>query len=191
METLLNQIAEEYQNESAEAHCLALKEILFSGMYRCGFMKDYAYAEGFDTFKDGVLFLCFLKTNSRAALTRPEYFRFLETEMNAYGVRETVKQIKNGFEVISSAEKYGIVVYMQPAREEAETELSYRLSPMPYEIRKAVVKDETRLGSVRSEFENFVSETNTEKRGPGRPRKIKPEEDDTVEKWRQPTLFDF
>ena len=91
METLLNQIAEEYQNGDAEPQCLALKEILLSGIYRCGLSKFYAYLDGMDRIKDGYLFICFLKTDSRPDFPWEEYFGYIETELEAFGVSGTTK----------------------------------------------------------------------------------------------------
>lgn len=191
METLLNQIAEEYQNGEPDPKCHALKEILLSGFYRSGLSKVYAYLDGMDRIKDGYLFMCFLKTDSRPDFPWEEYLPYMEIELNAYGAVGTVKKVNNGFEIFFPEEKIGVVVYLMPVPGTKHTVLSYVSSPLPYETRKAVLKEKWRRERVREKIDNFVDEYKTEKRGPGRPRKPEIVEDDGTERWRQPTLFDF
>ena len=64
MDAILQQLSQTIQNNNVtdrkEAECLALREIILSGLSRSGFMKLFTYLPPFDSLKDNKLYLCFL-----------------------------------------------------------------------------------------------------------------------------------
>ena len=203
MDTLISQIAQSFENydqmERSEALGKAMKEIVFSGLNRCGFFKTFVYLPDLDQSLNGCLYTCFLHCEKGADIDLDPYLPYIGDELNALGIPALPVKTKKGFRIDLPLEmkdekaSFEVFIFHRELRDPA-VRISYQLSPLPYETRSM---DELK-GSVRAEvqkaLENCIEAENTaekKKKGSKKARSEKKRAEKQKDDWIQPSLFDF
>ena len=99
MDAILQQLSQTIQNngktDRKEAECLALREIILSGLSRSGFMKLFTYLPSFDSLKNNKLYLCFLDQDSQKNNSVRDFLPFADIELKASGVDAKITEDEN------------------------------------------------------------------------------------------------
>lgn len=203
MDTLIRQIAQSFENsdlsERSEALGKAMKEIVFSGMNRCGFFKAFVYLSDFDRMEKGTLYTCFLCCEKGAENDPDPYLSYIADELNAMGITAAPVKTKDGFRVESvpdpEGEKTALEVFIwQKELRNPDIRICYKQVPLPYEYRCTDDLKETVRAELRKALDNCIKAENAaekKKKGPKKAQSEKKKAENPGEKWIQPSLFDF
>ena len=203
MDTLIRQIAQSFENsdrsERSEVLGKAMKEIVFSGMNRCGFFKTFVYLPDFDRMENGTLYTCFLCGEKGADVDPDPYLPYIADELSALGIPAAPVKTKDGFRIdlVSGpeGEKAALEVFIrQKELRNPDIRICYKQVPLPYEYRCTDDLKESVRAELRKALENCISAENTaemKKKGPKKARSEKKKAEKPGEKWIQPSLFDF
>lgn len=194
MDAIILQLSQTIQNNQKkapkEAGCLALKEIVLSGLSRSGFQKQHFYLPSFDNLTKNKLYLFFLDQKLQNDESYRFFLPFVDIELKASGVEAQISETENGFmistddaecEVLIIREDFGL----QPA-------YSYQQTPVPYEIRYVSEMNEGTYRKIELLINEKINGTKAE--GKQRPAKSsgkgkrKKKEENSVQ---QLSLFDF
>ena len=203
MDTLIRQIAQSFENsdlsERSEVLGKAMKEIVFSGMNRCGFFKAFVYLSDFDRMEKGTLYTCFLCCEKGSENDPDPYLPYIADELNAMGITAAPVKTKDGFRIESvpepEGEKIALEVFIwQKELRNPDIRICYKQVPLPYEYRCTDDLKETVCAELRKALENCIKAENAaekKKKGPKKAQSEKKKAEDPGEKWIQPSLFDF
>ena len=204
MEKLFDQITERLMTDEkrsqSEAELLALREIVFSGMNRCGYFKRFLYLSDFDQRVKNNYYLGFLDSEPKEKINLGLFLPYISDELTAFGIPCETKEIKNGFQINtgdpSENGSNAIIVFIySDADILPDTDIKYQQIPLPYEIRYADGISANIREQIQDAFEKWLKTAkNSQKNKKGTkkvPNKIKPQEPMPEEKWLQPSLFDF
>ncbi len=203
MDTLIRQIAQSFENsdlsERSEALGKAMKEVVFSGMNRCGFFKTFVYLPDFDRMEKGTLYTCFLCCEKGAENDPDPYLPYIADELNAMGVPAVPVKTKDGFRIEPvpepEGEKAALEVFIwQKELRNPDIRICYKQVPLPYEYRCTDDLKETVRAELRKALGNCIKAENTaekKKKGPKKAQSEKKKAENPGEKWIQPSLFDF
>ena len=203
MDTLIRQIAQSFENsdlsERSQALGKAMKEIVFSGMNRCGFFKAFVYLPDFDRIEKGTLYTCFLCCEKGSENDPDPYLPYIADELNAMGITAAPVKTKDGFRVESvpdpEGEKTALEVFIwQKELRNPDIRICYKQVPLPYEYRCTDDLKETVCAELRKALENCIKAENAaekKKKGPKKAQSEKKKAENPGEKWIQPSLFDF
>lgn len=190
----LSEVIKQKNNVSAEtADLLALKEIVMSGLSRCGFLKEFDYLSDFDHLNGKKYFLIFLNQNSADfSSTLENFIPFIEIELKAFGIVPQIEKDKNG--IIVKNEAYELSVCIINENYALNSVISYHAEPLPYELRRITSINEGIRGSIEKIIEKeilrdnaFEQNKNGAAKAPSK-HKRKKKTDDSVQ---QLSLFDF
>ena len=203
MDTLIRQIAKSFENngqtDRSAALDLAMKEIVFSGLNRCGFFKTFVYLPECDRRENGTFYTCFLHCEKGGDFGLDAYLPYIGDELNAMGIPALPVKTKDGFQISftpeSGAEKISFEVFIRHKElREPGIRISYHQVPLPYEYRWADGLKGTVLSEIQKALESVIKAENTaekKKNGPQKARKEKKKAEKPKDDWIQPSLFDF
>ena len=203
MDTLIRQIAQSFENneqtEKPEALGKAMKEIVFSGLNRCGFFKTFVYLPDLDRKMDGSFYACFLHCEKNADFDLDPYLPYIGDELNALGIPSLPEKTKDGFRICftpeAEGEKLTFEVFIRHKEmRDPGIRICYRQTPLPYEYRIADGLKETARAEVQKALENLIRAENAaekKKKGPQKARNEKKKAEKPKDNWLQPSLFDF
>ena len=190
----LSEVIKQKNNLSAEtADLLALKEIVMSGLSRCGFLKEFDYLSDFDHQEGKKYFLVFLNQNSADfSSTLENFIPFIEIELKAFGIVPQIEKYKNG--IIVKNEAYELSVCIINENYALNSVISYHAEPLPYELRRITSMNEGIRRSIEKIIEKEILRDNASEqnkngaaKAPSK-NKRKKKTDDSVQ---QLSLFDF
>ena len=194
MDAILQQLSQTIQNngntDRNAAECLAMREIILSGLSRSGFMKLFTYLPPFDSLKNNKLYLCFLDQDSQKNNSVRDFLPFADIELKAWGVDAKISENENGFQIITDASECVILLIRENFG--LTPVYSYQQIPLPYELRSVSEMNE----GARRKIEVIIDEKINGKKADekGKPAKSsgkgkrKKKEDNSVQ---QLSLFDF
>lgn len=194
MDAIIHQLSQTIQNNQKknrkEAGCLALKEIVLSGLSRSGFMKQFSYLPSFDIFTDNKLYLSFINRKLQQADSLRNFLPFMDIELKAWGADARTAEFENGFTVTTDDAECVILIIREDF--DLMPAYFYQQIPVPYEIRYISEMNE----GMRRKIEVLIDEKingskSDEKSKPTRSSgksKRKKKEDNSVQ---QLSLFDF
>ncbi len=204
MEKLIRQIANSLELSgrlgTPEANVGAFREIIFSGMSRCGFMKRFSYLPELDRRVKSSLYLCFVSSKETDEEELNHFIPSILDELSAYGVSCEQKVIPNGFKFISTDlqndEPLIVNICIITGVNQTNTDsIIYKQTPLAYELRYT--------GNIGTDLRRKAEETfdaiikndkksvQKNKKGPKKAPAVKKTEKEADEKWLQPSLFDF
>ena len=194
MDAILQQLSQTIQNNGETdlkaAECLALREIILSGLSRSGFMKLFTYLPPFDSLKKNKLYLCFFDQDPQKSNSVRDFLPFADIELKASGVDANITEDENGFTI--TTETVECVILLIREDYELTPVYSYQQIPLPYELRSVIDMNE----GIRSKLEALIDEKingkkSEEKAKPAKSsgkNRRKKKEDNSVQ---QLSLFDF
>ena len=203
MDTLIRQIAQSFeknkQTERSEALGRSMKEIVFSGLNRCGFFKTFAYIPDLDCCVNGIFYACFLHSDKGADFDLDPYLPYIGDELNAMGIPALPVKTKDGFRVDlmlePENEKIAFEVFIRHKElKDPGIRISYRQAPLPYEFRSADGLKGTVRAEIQKALETLIKAENDaekKKNGPKKARSEKKKAEKPKDDWIQPSLFDF
>ncbi len=194
MDAIIQQLSQTIQNnqktDRKEAGCLALREIVLSGLSRSGFLKQYSYLLSFDTFTDNKLYLGFLEQKAHENDSIRNFLPFVDIELKASGADAQISETDNGFKITTGDSECDVLIIredfgLQPA-------YAYQQTPVPYEIRYVSEMNEGTRRKIELLIDEKINGEKPEKKiKPAKPSgksKRKKKEEDSVQ---QLSLFDF
>ena len=194
MDAIKQQLTQTIQNNRGTdrkvAECLALREIILSGLSRSGFMKLFNYLPPFDSLKENKLFLCFLDQDPQKTNSVRDFLPFADIELKAWEVDAKISENENGFQINTDAAECVILVIREDFG--LPTVYSYQQIPIPYEIRFVSEMNEGIRGKIESLIDEKINGAKAEEKAKpakssGKARRKK-KEDNSVQ---QLSLFDF
>ena len=203
MDTLIRQIAQSFEKndgmEGTEALGKAMKEIVFSGLNRCGFFKTFAYLPDLDYRVNGNFYACFLCCGKDADNSPDPYLPYISDELDAMGIPAEPVRTKDGFRIDlvpdPEGEKISFEVFIwNKELRNPEIRISYKQVPLPYEYRSAEGLKENARAELQKALESCIkAETaaDKKKKGPKKARSEKKKAEKPADNWIQPSLFDF
>lgn len=202
MDTLIRQIAQSFENneqtERSEALGKAMKEIVFSGLNRCGFFKTFVYLPELDQRANGNLYTCFLNNEKGEADLDP-FLPYIGDELNAMGIPVMPVKTKDGFRVSYTpepeSENISLEVFIRNKElRDPGIRICYQQTPLPYEYRIMDGLKDSLRSEIQKALENLISAENSadkKKKGPKKARSEKKKAEKPKDEWIQPSLFDF
>lgn len=148
----LSEIIKQKNSVSSEtAELLAMKEIVMSGLSRCGFFKEYPYLTKFDYQFNNKYYLIFLDQKSSDVPSKMSFFiPFVEIELNAFGCKPAIISNKNGITI--SNEDSELSVFILSEDFDLVPGIFYHFDPLPYEVRSITEMNE----GVRSSIQKII-----------------------------------
>ena len=194
MDAILQQLSQTIQNngktDRKEAECLALREIILSGLSRSGFMKLFTYLPPFDSLKDNKLYLCFLDQDPQKTNSVRDFLPFADIELKASGVDAKITEDENGFTVITETVECVILLIREDFG--LTPVYSYQQIPLPYELRSVSEMNEGIHSKLEALIDEKINGKKAEEKGKtarsSGKNKRKKKEDNSVQ---QLSLFDF
>ena len=194
MDAIIQQLSQTIQNngetDRKKAECLALREIILSGLSRSGFMKLYTYLTPFDSIKKNKIYLCFLDQDPQNTDPIRNFLPFADIELKAAGVDANITENENSFIITTETVECVILIIredfgMIPA-------YSYQQIPLPYELRFVSDMNEGTRRKIETLIDEKINRAKPEEKGKparssGKSRRKK-KEDNSVQ---QLSLFDF
>ena len=193
MEKIIQQLVNNYSNENRqEALGLALREGVLSGLSRSGFLKESFYLSGLDHFEGNTYCLCFLKQNEDGIFPFEKCLPLLKMELTAFGIDSPVTDSDTGFSIEFNNVRLAVYIYKKDF--DCIPEFSYQQVPLAYEIRSVnTMKEGDRNKILKAMMEQVFSvmpETKKKKGASKAPSKKKTNNEE-LDHWVQPSLFDF
>ena len=194
MDELIKQISQMIKTRDVidenTALAKAVREIVLSGLSRCGFMKVCSYLEKLDHFNQNTLYLCFL--NQGCELSLNETLHAVKYELDAAGIHNDIKKLEQGFTVEYNPVKVCVFIYQKDF--DLHSVFLYQQQPIPYELRSIISMNEGIRSEIERSLEEFISSCDAgnkknKKETPkssGRKKKTK-----EIDQNLQPSLFDF
>lgn len=194
MDAIIQQLSQTIQNngetDRKAAECLALREIILSGLSRSGFMKLFTYLPPFDCIKINKLYLCFLDQDLQKTNSVRDFLPFADIELKASGVNAKITEDENGFTIITDAAECMILLIREDF--ELSPVYSYQQIPLPYELRSVSEMNEGTRRKIETLLDEKINGAKAENKGkPSRSSakgRRKKKEDNSVQ---QLSLFDF
>ena len=196
MENLIKQTADyfitkEHIASAQKAGKRAVKEIIFSGMSRCGFLKKFAYLKYFDHITKDNYYVCFLSLSPDNRPDADPFLSDIKDEAEAWGLPADVQKTDTGF-VIELPEEYGLKrfsVFITSAELKDDVlEISYIQAPFPYELRYIESLPDDLASEIRDFYEDAIKNQAVKK--PKKQEQKSPKEK-ASDQWIQPSLFDI
>ena len=187
----LSQIIQNKQNKNRkEAGCLALREIILSGLSRSGFLKQYSYLPSFDTFAENKLYLSFLDQKLQKTDSLRNFLPFVDIELKAAGTNAQLSETENGFNI--SADDAVCVILLIRDDFGLLPAYIYQQTPIPYEIRSISEMNEGTRRKLELLINEKINGTKPEEKikpakSSGKNKRKKKEENSV----QQLSLFDF
>ncbi len=203
MENLIKQTADYYKTSEhivneQKANKRALKEIIFSGMSRCGFFKKFVYLKDLDHITKDNYYVCFIDLPSEEPADAGSFFSGISEEAEAWGVPVEIRKTETGF-MIELPEEYGLKRFGAViANAEIKTDvvnISYIQTPFPYELRYIESLPDDQSSKIREFYDNAMKELSKEqtakKLKKQEPKAEKPQKEKPDDGWVQASFFDL
>ena len=194
MDAILQQLSQTIQNngntDRNAAECLAMREIILSGLSRSGFMKLFTYLPPFDSLKNNKLYLCFLDQDSQKNNSVRDFLPFADIELKASGVDAKITEDENGFTITTETVECVILLIREDFG--LTPVYSYQQIPLPYELRSVSEMNEGARRKIEVIIDEKINGKKAEEKGKSAKSsgkgKRKKKEDNSVQ---QLSLFDF